>query len=214
MNMKSLYYLIKGRRSVRAYKRKSVPISILKRILNAARWAPSAHNAQPWRFIIIEDEDSKYMLAKTMAHAWLKDLMSDGIPENRAYEIIRKEAIERFTKSPVLILVCLTMKDMDMYSDERRNNAERTMAIQSVAAAIQNLLLAAHYEGLGACWVCAPLFCSKEVSRALSLPEDFEPQAIITLGYPAEKPTAPPRKPLNEIVWVYSLSEGLKKWVV
>ena len=57
---------------------------------------------------------------------------------------------------------------------------------QSAAMAGQNLLIAAHAEGLGACWMCAPLFCPDVVSDTLALPEDWQPQALITLGYPAE----------------------------
>ena len=66
------------------------------------------------------------------------------------------------------------------------------MAIQSVANAIQNLLLAAHDLGLGACWLCAPLFAPDVVRAVLNLPSDWDAQALITLGYPADtgKPKA------------------------
>jgi nitroreductase len=73
------------------------------------------------------------------------------------------------------------------------------MGVQSVAAAVQNLLLAAYAEGLGTCWFCAPLFCQQSVKEILKLPKEFEPQALITVGYPAEKPKAPKRKPLKSI---------------
>ena len=74
------------------------------------------------------------------------------------------------------------MADMDQYPDDRRQQAERVMAVQSVALAAQNLLLAAHAEGLGACWMCAPLFCPDVVRDALALPEDWEAQALIHAG--------------------------------
>ena len=78
------------------------------------------------------------------------------------------------------------MIDMDTYPDAARSHHEWTMAVQSAAMAGQNLLIAAHAEGLGACWMCAPLFCPDVVSDTLALPEDWQPQALITLGYPAE----------------------------
>lgn len=78
------------------------------------------------------------------------------------------------------------MVDMDHYPDERRQQAERIMAVQSAALAAQNILLAAHTEGLGACWVCAPLFCPEVVRTALALPADWDALGLITLGYPAE----------------------------
>jgi nitroreductase len=74
------------------------------------------------------------------------------------------------------------------------------MAVQSVAMAVQNLLLAAHAEGLGACWMCAPLFCPDTVREAMGLPEDWEAQAVITLGYPASAGKSPVRRPLSEVV--------------
>jgi nitroreductase len=90
---------------------------------------------------------------------------------------------------------------MDQYPDERRRTAERIMAIQSTAMAMQNLLLAAHAEGLGACVMCAPLFCAPTVAAALGLPEGWEPQSLVTLGPPANDGKERPRLPLNKIAW-------------
>ncbi len=78
------------------------------------------------------------------------------------------------------------MSDMDNYPDPHRDQNEYIMAVQSAALAGQNLLLAAHDAGLGACWLCAPLFCPDVVRATLGLPADWQPQALITLGYPAE----------------------------
>jgi F420 biosynthesis protein FbiB-like protein len=98
-------------------------------------------------------------------------------------------------------MVCLSMADMDRYPDERRAAAERLMAVQSTALAVQNLLLAAHEAGLGACWMCAPLFCPDVVSAELQLPADWEPQALVTIGYPAEEKHAT-RQPLEtRVLW-------------
>jgi nitroreductase len=78
------------------------------------------------------------------------------------------------------------MNDMDRYPDAARAHAEWVMAVQSVALACQNLLLCAEALGIAACWMCAPLFVPDLVRRVLELPADWEPQALITLGYPAE----------------------------
>jgi len=164
------YEIVRGRRSVRVYDGRVVPRDILTRILEAARWAPSAHNAQPWRFIVIYEDDVKRRLAKAMADAWFNDLRRDGVPEQEALKIVEEESMKRFTESPVLMVVCLTMKDMDRYPDERRMKAEYVMAVQSVAAAVQNMLLAAHVEGLGACWVCAPTILSECRKRGFKTP--------------------------------------------
>ena len=92
----------------------------------------------------------------------------------------------RLTAARVLVVAAVSMEDMEHYPDPVRNLAEVIMAVQSVALACQNLLLAAHDAGLGACWLCAPLFVPNLVRDVLVLPSAWQPQAMITLGYPAE----------------------------
>lgn len=198
--------IIQSRRSIRRFKDKPVPREILHSILNVARWAPSAHNAQPWRCIIIEDLLVKKKLAKEMGEAWLSDMLKDGVPRDGAEEIIRIETWERIAKSPIVLIVCLAMEDMHQYPDRRRRKAEYLMAVQSVAAFIQNLLLAAHWHGLGACWICAPLFCQAAVRKALRLPKEIQPQAMIIMGYPDEKPSPTPRRNVEEFCFLNSYS--------
>lgn len=114
-----------------------------------------------------------------------RDLQVDGAPSS----IIEKDVSRSFARisgAPVLVLVCLSMADMDQYPDQKRRRNEWIMAAQSAAMAGQNLLLAAQAEGLGACWMCAPLFCPDVVGKTLALPDDWQPQGLITLGYPAE----------------------------
>lgn len=201
-NMKTsvLKDIIRGRRSVRTYSPKMVPWDTLIQIVDAARWAPSAHNAQPWRFIIISDLDIKRRLAEAMASDWMRDLERDGVSKEVSKKLA-EESIKRFTEAPAIIIAAVTMKDMHKYPDKRRQRFEHLMATQSLAAAIQNILLAAHAEGLGTCWFCAPLFCQKTVRRVLKMPNHVEPQALITVGYPAESPEPPPRKPLKDILF-------------
>ncbi len=191
--------LFQKRKSIRKYKKTELSDIKIKKILNAARWAPSAHNAQPWRFLIIKESSIKSKLAKSMAEIWKKDLISNGLSKGKRMKLINS-SINRFTESPLLILACLTMKDMNKYPDKRRREIEYIMGIQSVAVAIGNILLAADIEELGACWFCAPLFCKDVVRKTLGLSKDIEPQALITLGYPDEKPENPQRIMLEEIL--------------
>jgi F420 biosynthesis protein FbiB-like protein len=127
-----------------------------------------------------------------------EDLERDGA----ARQVINADVARsyaRITSAPVVIVACLTMRDMDVYSDARRKNAEWTMAGQSVAMAVQNLLLTVDAIGLGACWMCAPLFVSETVRDVLKLEADWEPQALITIGYPAEAKVKT-RVPLADVV--------------
>ena len=199
--MSNLTDIIKQRRSIRTYKPEPVPIEIIRELLETAAHAPSAHNAQPWRFIIITDPEQKNAFADVMTQVWLAELERDHIPKNTRLETVNRSA-ERFTAAPVLILACLTLEDMDTYSDPERQNSERDLAVQSLAAAIQTLLLAAHAKGFGACWYCAPIFCKAAVRQALEIPSDVEPQALITVGYPAEIPKTPQTYPLETYVYM------------
>jgi coenzyme F420-0:L-glutamate ligase/coenzyme F420-1:gamma-L-glutamate ligase len=187
---------IKMRRSIRKYSPRRVSTEVLSEILETARWAPSAHNAQPWRFIVLIGESSKRDLAEAMANAWMMDMIKDGM-HSEVRENMVKASVERFTRAPVLVVACLSMNDMIRYADESRQECERDLAVQSLGAAIQNMLLAAYSKDVGTCWFCAPIFCKDTVRKVLKIPEDVEPEALITLGYAAEKPSAPCRRPLE-----------------
>jgi nitroreductase len=74
------------------------------------------------------------------------------------------------------------------------------MAVQGVAMAVNNILLAAHAAGLGACWMCAPLFCSEAVAEAVGAPPHWQAQALLTLGYPASKGKLASRRPVADVI--------------
>lgn len=186
MDASTLSDIIRTRRSIRRFQQRDVPRDRLERLLDAATWAPSAHNRQPWRFVVLTRAEDRSRLAEAMAARLRRDLEADGVPAE-AIQADTARSIARLTGAAVLIVVGMTMQDMDTYPDARRQDAERTMAVQSVAMAAQNLLLMAHAEGLGACWLCAPLFCGDVVRDTLELSADWEPQSIIALGYPDEQ---------------------------
>ncbi len=177
-----------------------MPDDLLLQVLEAATWAPSAHNRQPWRMVVLQSAPSRELLARTMGAHLAASLRADGVPES-AIESDVTRSYQRITGAAAAIIMCLTMADMDVYGDAFRQRAERDMAIQSVAMAGQNLLLMASASGLGVCWLCAPLFCPEAVRSALDMPADWEPQGLITLGYPAEERTKT-REPLEtRILW-------------
>jgi len=190
--------VLQARRTVRFYRPDPVADELVRTLLEAAAQAPSAHNAQSTRYVVIRSAEAKRRLAGAMGRRWRRDLERSGTPET-AIRVELRFSTRRFSEAPALILVGCTMAEMDVYPDRARRGAEQTMAVQSAAAAIQNLLLAASANGLGACWCCAPLFCPGVVRRALDLPRGFLPQALITIGYPAHTPPVPPRKPLEDV---------------
>lgn len=191
---------IRERRSIRRYTDQPVARETLLTLLEAAIQSPSAHNRQPWRFSVITDQDAKVRLATRMGERLRNDLQADGASDAViAADTARSYA--RITEAPALILVALSMVDMDHYDDPRRSGYEYHMAAQSVAMCVQNLLLTAHELGLGACWMCAPLFVPDTVRAALELPTDWQPQTLITVGYPAQVKTSTRHLLESKVIW-------------
>lgn len=188
MDVAALLDMMKERRSIRRYADRPVPDDVMHDILEAGRWGPSAHNRQPWRFAVVTDADYRVMLARAMGDRFRADLMADGLAEEQVERQVAR-SYARIGGAPVVLVLFMSMADMDRYCDARRQEAERIMAVQSVSMAAQNMLLVAHAHGLGACWMCAPLFCPEAVRDALVLPADWEAQGLITLGYAAEQRT-------------------------
>jgi len=190
--------LMRQRRSIRRYSAQPVPAEVVRELLTAAADAPSAHNRQPWRFAVLT-ESEKERLASTMGSRLREERAAAG---DDAIAIANDVAssYDRITHAPVAILVSASTIDMDRYADTNRAEAERTMAVQSTAMAVQNLLLVAYALGYGACSMCAPLFCQPLVREILDLPADWEPQTLVTLGIPASSGKPRARRKLADVV--------------
>jgi F420 biosynthesis protein FbiB-like protein len=195
----ALHRMMRERRSIRRYRADPIGRDVLDRLFLSATMAPSAHNRQPWRYLVIEDAAAKQVLARAMGERLADDRGRDrDAPDAIARDVARSHA--RITGAPVVILVCLTLEEADTYPDAARRQAEFLMAVQSTAMATQNLLLGAHAEGLAACWMCAPLFCADVVRAILDVPAHWQPQGLITLGFAADQGRDRPRKPLQGFV--------------
>jgi coenzyme F420-0:L-glutamate ligase/coenzyme F420-1:gamma-L-glutamate ligase len=183
-----------GRRSVRQFSARPLKRALLEEVIAAACLAPAPHHSRPWRFVIVSAE-ARVGLAEAMGERWRQDLERDSVPEARIRRLLSRSRA-RLTAAPVLILAGVVSQAQRPWPDQRRQRAEEIMFAQSTGAALQNLMLAAHARGLGSCWLSAPLFCPEAVRLALDLPADFQPQALIALGYPKEGLRLPPRPPL------------------
>jgi coenzyme F420-0:L-glutamate ligase/coenzyme F420-1:gamma-L-glutamate ligase len=191
--------VIGQRRSIRRYRPNAISPQVVERLLFAATQAPSAHNRQPWRFNVIDTRASREALAAAMGEQLRIDRTSDGADRYTIDADVSRSYV-RITEAPVVIVVSVDNGSMNSYSDARRQNAEYLMAVQSTAMAVQNLLLAAEQEGLGACIMCAPLFCQWTVVDILKLPQGWQPQMLVTLGNPANAGKVRPRLPLDAVV--------------
>ncbi|MFX0057906.1 MAG: nitroreductase family protein [Candidatus Hodarchaeota archaeon] len=193
--------VLKSRRSYKLkFDARLVDIEIIKKCIEIARWAPSAHNGQFWRYIIIEQGKLRELLIDRMNTKLRNDLKKDGKSENYIKAKTRKSKND-FIKAPFLILLCLDSKAFEKYADDDRNQNEFIMGIQSISASATYLLLALELEKLASCWYCAPLFANEIVKKTLKLPETYLPMAFFTVGYPVTKVNAPSRKPIQEIIY-------------
>jgi coenzyme F420-0:L-glutamate ligase/coenzyme F420-1:gamma-L-glutamate ligase len=188
-----------SRCSVREFLPGEIPREQIERLLEVATRAPSAHNRQPWRFAVVADAAARSKLAEGLGREFYDDLLHDGLDEADARRRM-KRSVERILSAPVAILLCMDRSDLDTYPDQTRQEFEAIMAVQSVALAGGQLMLAAHAVGLGAYWKCAPLFAQQATRQALGLPDSWEPQALILMGRPAVEPPRKPRRPLSEVM--------------
>ncbi len=192
--------VVRGRRSVRRYLDRRVAPALVDEVLEAGRWAPSPHGRQPWRFAVIARRETKERLAGAMGEEWRANLEMDGQP-GEVVERRLEGSRRRLLDAPILVLLCLYVEDLDDYPDVARQRSETTMAVQSLGAAAQNMLLAAYDLGLDAGWMCAPLFSPDQVVEALGLDQRLVPQALLTLGYAAgDPPKRRGRLPLEALV--------------
>ena len=173
----SVLEVIRGRRSVRRFTEEPVSSEELEKVLEAARWAPSWVNVQPWKIIIVKNPEKKEALKETL------------LPKN--------PAAKGLDQAPVLLVLVGEKGKSGLYGDTfATDKGDWYMFDLGIAA--QNIALAAHSLGLGTVHVGA--IDHKKAGAILGVAEGFEVVEILTLGRPAFDPKAPPRKELREFV--------------
>ncbi len=198
LSAQALHAWLRGRRSARRFLPDPVPAETLQRVLETATYAPNAHNRQPWRFVILESETSRRQLAEELGRDFAAVLQAEGLDAEQISLQLTRSA-NRLQEAPAAVLLCLDAGVLDTHVDPARTQGELHMAMQSVALAGGQLLLAAHAEGLGGVWVCAPLFAQPAARQALGLPESWQAQGVLLLGAPAGEPKPRPRQPIDEV---------------
>jgi PPOX class probable F420-dependent enzyme len=194
--------LAAARETVRTFTERPVARELVAALLDAARWAPSPHGRQPWRFVVLTRPAAKQRLADAMALEWRRNLEMDRQPQEMVTLRLERSR-QRLLNAPVLIIPCLYTAELDIYPDAERMHAEETMAVQSLGAAAQNLLLAATSLGLATGWMCAPLFCPEVVRETLGLPAGATPHALVTVGYKGKEPRRRPHRPAEELTLLW-----------
>jgi coenzyme F420-0:L-glutamate ligase / coenzyme F420-1:gamma-L-glutamate ligase len=191
---------IEARRSIRAFVPEAIARADLDAIVEAACLAPAPHHSRPWRFAVVDTDAAKHALATGMGERWRRDLLADGVSPERVEKLVAASH-RKLVRAPAFVVGCLTWNGLDRYPDERRQRAEWGMALLSLGAAVENLMLTATERGLASCWVAAPIFCPEEARDALELPEEWLPHALVLVGRPdpGYVGRARPPVPLDEI---------------
>jgi nitroreductase len=182
---------IAARRSIRRFKPDPIPEEALRAILTAGTQAPSGKNRQPWRFIVVQGEGKRAEMVR---------IMREGIARNKAKgwdtgssewtaNIMEQAPVTVFVYNPHGIV------PWEPHSVEQQFHA--VVNIQSVGAAIQNMLLAALDLGLGSLWICDVFEAYHDLGQWLG--EDSAMIAAVSFGYPDESPAARPRKSVDQV---------------
>ncbi len=185
---------IAARRSIRKYKSGPVPETVLQKILTAATQAPSGKNRQPWRFIVVQGEkraEMIHLMRTSIARA--KERGDDPGSSEWTTNVMEQAPVTVFILNPEGIHPWLAHSVGQNFDD--------LVNVQSVGAAIQNMLLAAQELGLGSLWICDVFYAYEELLAWLG--ESCQMVAAVSLGYADEAPAARPRKPVSEVTrWI------------
>jgi coenzyme F420-0:L-glutamate ligase/coenzyme F420-1:gamma-L-glutamate ligase len=181
---------ITARRTVRFFADEPVDRADVLRAVEAAVTAPAPHHTQPWRFVLVENPQTRQRLFDAMAEQWRTDLRGDGFTEEQVEKRLRRGDVLR--RAPYLVIPCLVPERLHPYPDARRAQAERELFVAATGAGVQNLLLALAAEGLGSAWVSSTMFCRDVVREVLDLDPTWEPMGTVAVGRPAEPSTERP----------------------
>ncbi len=168
-----VYEAIKGRRSIRKFTDRAIEKETLKKIIEAATYAPTAHNQQPWDFIVTQEASKKEALAE--GHRFAR-----FVPDADTAVIVCSPL--KVEKPAHIGPACIQHFD-----------------VQDTAAAIQNLMLAAHAEGIGSCWIGD--YNEDSVKDIFDIPKEYGVMAVIAMGYPAHQPKGSrKRRSLDDVI--------------
>lgn len=210
-NIMELFDALQGRRSIRRFKQIPVPDEDIMKILDAGRHAPSANNSQPWSFLVIKDRALLGRMAeavRTMVDSMLP--FAESEKQRARLAAYRNTFYTFFENAPLVIAVFMEPHDAGTdtvlgkmgYTPTDIMRLRPLPGLQSVSAAVQNMLLAIHALGYGSCWMTGPLVAQEAFKKLLGYGKERSIVALLPVGVPGENPPAGNRKPLEGIVQI------------
>lgn len=195
-----------NRKSIRKYETQPIEDEDIKEMIEFAIQAPSASNKQMWYFVAVKNKEKLKAMSKAVSNKINEIGKKASVSEKKIEGI--KSFSTFFDKAPVTIAVFRenyesgTDKILQKagYDEKQRDRLRARPDIQSIGAAIQNLLLAAYQKGYGSCWMSAPVIGAPEIERILEMPQDKKLVALIPIGRPKENPRKTSRKPLGDVL--------------
>jgi nitroreductase len=213
-----LYEAMSTLRAVRRLRPDPVPDDVLQRVLEAASWAPTGGNVQPWRVVVVRDAEKKKELGRHYAERWAAYSKQHMAQLEGAAEALRARTermlgagnhlAEHFAETPVVLIFCFNPKIMAI-TDAKQDRIS-VVGGASIYTAVENALLACRAEGLGC--VLTTLLCEREpeVRALLGIPEPWATAAAVPIGYPLLRGHGPiSRRPISKLAFADSWGEPL-----
>lgn len=209
-NLDYFFNIVDTRKTNRKYEDYIPPIEDIKRIIDSARLAPSAVNAQNWKFIAIYNKEIKHKMAQAVLDMYEK--ISNNLDDKQVVEQIEryKGHSTFFENAPVVIAAVMTKSpsflsgvlEMAKFSKEEIENMRPDSQLLSIGGAIENMALSAHALGLGSCWMVAPILAIAKFKEILNLDETDKVVSLLTIGKPTPSDNRSPKKNLDEIMTI------------
>ena len=203
-----IFECIDTRKTIRKYTDYIPTDDEIKRIINSARLAPSAVNAQNWKFIAVLNKDIKHKMAEAISNKY--DEITKNLDEETKSRVLGYKGHSTFFENAPLVVVCVEIEapkfmggvlEQAGYSKKDISKMRPDSYLLSMGGAVENMILAASALGFGSCWMVAPVLAEADFRKILNIKDDEKIVTLLTIGKPlGDNPNRMPKKPLDEVM--------------
>jgi nitroreductase len=200
--VRDFFEVVGSRASVRRFRPDPVPDEAIRRILWAATRAPTAGGRENWFFVVVKSEEARREVHRLLIEAHLRYAVEVARMSPERVERWRRAMEGGMYLAPVYVAFYMDLGKLTSGGSRDINDAEFLMEVQSIAAAMENAVLAAWSLGIGSVWLGVPLLMEEEFNRVLKPPPGYKLMGMLALGYPAEEVKPRNRKPVESVTAV------------